>query len=145
MGCPVTYFPDLSPYTYHQVEGAWGELLNIGWLERGHAVPTGSVPEDFVRRLAWLCAHTAVQRTRGIHRCTIPPCASGRDAPRVVVTIDGEDVYLGGAEVWVGVDGGIWYAAPDLVYHYVTAHGYRPPDGFIEAVLRHPDGDAVPP
>ena len=27
------------------------------------------------------------------------------------------------------------YAAPSLVHHYVVAHDYRPPDGFIAAVL----------
>ena len=31
--------------------------------------------------------------------------------------------------------GGIVYAAPSLVHHYVVAHEYRPPDGFIVAVL----------
>ena len=27
------------------------------------------------------------------------------------------------------------YAAPTLIWHYVTEHGYRPPDEFIDAVL----------
>ena len=27
------------------------------------------------------------------------------------------------------------YAAPELVYHYVVAHQYKPPREFIEAVL----------
>jgi hypothetical protein len=31
--------------------------------------------------------------------------------------------------------GGMVYAAPSLVHHYVAAHGYRPPDTFIAAVL----------
>ncbi|WP_455680782.1 DUF7919 family protein [Streptomyces pristinaespiralis] len=27
------------------------------------------------------------------------------------------------------------YAAPFLIKHYVTVHGYRPPEAFIDAVL----------
>lgn len=30
---------------------------------------------------------------------------------------------------------GVAYAAPELVAHYVEAHGYLPPADFIEAVL----------
>ena len=27
------------------------------------------------------------------------------------------------------------YVAPNLIYHYVTRHWYRPPKGFVDAVL----------
>ncbi len=37
----------------------------------------------------------------------------------------------------VGQDGTV-YAAPDLIYHYVVAHHYRPPDEFIQAVMETP-------
>ncbi|WP_146209646.1 hypothetical protein [Vitiosangium sp. GDMCC 1.1324] len=30
------------------------------------------------------------------------------------------------------------FIAPELIVHYITAHGYRPPDTFIEAVLACP-------
>jgi hypothetical protein len=30
---------------------------------------------------------------------------------------------------------GIAYAAPFLITHYITVHGYRPPQVFIDAVL----------
>jgi hypothetical protein len=29
---------------------------------------------------------------------------------------------------------GIWYAAPTLLHHYVSAHEYRPPADFVDAV-----------
>jgi hypothetical protein len=37
------------------------------------------------------------------------------------------------------------FAAPSLVYHYVAAHDYRPPDEFIAAVLawNETDDDTV--
>jgi hypothetical protein len=34
---------------------------------------------------------------------------------------------VGGAEIRVTGRDGIRYAAPDMIIHYVEAHGYRPP------------------
>jgi len=33
---------------------------------------------------------------------------------------------------------GLGCGAPTLIYHYVTAHNYRPPEAFIQAVLKGP-------
>jgi hypothetical protein len=38
---------------------------------------------------------------------------------------------------------GLIYAAPSLVIHYIEAHGYKPPDAFVEA-LRQLDPAAPP-
>jgi hypothetical protein len=49
----------------------------------------------------------------------------------------------GSAEIRV-VGVGRVYAAPDLIGHYVEAHGYCPPEEFIAAVLGGPEpGSAV--
>ena len=45
---------------------------------------------------------------------------------------------LGSAEIRVLGGGGKVYAAPNLIYHYVAKHKYRPPEEFIEAVMRVP-------
>jgi hypothetical protein len=34
------------------------------------------------------------------------------------------------------------YAAPTLIYHYVVEHQYKPPDEFIEAVLKGPSPES---
>jgi DNA gyrase inhibitor GyrI len=31
---------------------------------------------------------------------------------------------------------GLAFVAPTLIYHYVEAHGYFPPEAFIEAVMQ---------
>jgi hypothetical protein len=49
-------------------------------------------------------------------------------------TLNGHTVCLGSAEVRV-VGAGVTHAAPDLIYHYVVRHEYRPPEEFIRAVL----------
>ncbi|GAA1643988.1 DUF7919 family protein [Catellatospora bangladeshensis] len=40
---------------------------------------------------------------------------------------------------------GVMFAAPTLVWHYVTAHGYVPPARFVEAVRRYDAGWANEP
>ncbi|MDQ3931824.1 MAG: hypothetical protein M3252_03170 [Actinomycetota bacterium] len=96
----------------------------------------GEVPTVFVHRLLEHCA-AAIRRTQGFHVCDI--ClAAGEPWRPTRVMYQGRELLLGSAEVWVGGLPGqprLWYAAPDLVYHYVTGHEYRPPDAFIEAVL----------
>jgi len=130
----MTYFADLTPYSYSDdVYGPWQELLNVGWLEPGRPLPTGPVPEPFVAKLARLCKDP-VAVMRGFHVCAIPPCTP-RGWPPLEVTVDGEQVMLGHAEVRVGSGTCTWFAAPTLVYHYVTVHDYQPPEAFIQAVL----------
>ncbi|HEX8632371.1 MAG TPA: hypothetical protein VF755_29790 [Catenuloplanes sp.] len=131
--------PDLSPHTYSNAPGVGQRLLAVGWLDPAHRFPAGPVPDGFEARLARLCATATVARTRGIHPCRLPPCTGARVWPPLSIEVDGRAVHLGGAEIRVGFGTGTWFAAPDLVCHYVTAHGYRPPDEFVAAVLR---GDA---
>jgi len=45
-----------------------------------------------------------------------------------------EEVALGDAEIRVLGRNDRVFAAPNLIYHYVTAHGYRPPDEFLGAL-----------
>jgi hypothetical protein len=136
----LTYFSDLSSYAYSQVAGAWSELLNVGWLEAGHEYRTGAVSEAFITALGRLCAFRKVNHMRGIHPCRLGECA-GRDVwPPIRVIIDGVETMFGDAEVRVPYLDGTWFDAPDLIYHYVTVHGYQPPDAFIDAVMMHEQG-----
>jgi hypothetical protein len=123
----MAFFEDLTPYTYFHPEGDSPGTVNIGWLERGHPFPTGRTTAKFRAKLAQLCERR-VNQTRGFHACTF---CKGRDRPH------------SSAEMRVAGNGRV-YAAPLLVHHYVEAHGYRPPDEFIEAVLAW-DESAVEP
>jgi hypothetical protein len=49
-----------------------------------------------------------------------------------------ERVELGWAEIRVFGDDGKVYAAPNMIYHYVTAHHYKPPDAFVRALRSCP-------
>ena len=125
----MTYYPDLSRYEY-LLRGAIGSSgsypklgmpwVNVGWLAKGRDYPRGQSDAVFQERLAHFCRpHPVWLFCAGIHTCEF--CGKAH----------------GGWEIWV-VGREKLYAAPVLIHHYVVAHGYRPPDEFIEAVLECP-------
>jgi hypothetical protein len=130
----MTWYPDLSEYAYLP-ESAPASLavLTVGWLDGQHEFPTGDVPQEFINELAQICATSNYARTRGWQGCELSHPDREADYP-VTIDIDGNKVPLGSAEVRVATRDGTVLAAPNLVWHYVTAHHYRPPESFIEAV-----------
>ena len=135
-GVLVTHFEDGSPYEYQPQEGP---ATNVGWLDAAHEYSKGPVSPEFVRLLSELC-RAGVLHMRGWHMCNLcVPDEERRSYSDLVPTLvkaEGGDYSVGHAEIRVPGLGGVMYAAPDMVIHYVVVHGYRPPDGFIEAVLR---------
>jgi hypothetical protein len=146
----MTYYPDLSPYEYSggNVEE---NVVNIGWLDIAHDYPKGEVSERFIEKL-WAFCRVAVDRARGLHFCDfcgvvpyIPPKPGTgiqslmNNQEHWIVVQRGEDILiLGSCEIRVFGRDGVIYAAPNLVYHYIVEHQYRPPDVFIQAVLEGP-------
>jgi hypothetical protein len=108
-----------------------------GWLSGADDHERGPVGEAwahrlFCERLFEACRTWTVNATRGFHPCPLCPSAG----PDTVVRArrHGLAALLGHAEVRAtGPDGERW-AAPTLIYHYVTEHGYRPPAGFVAAL-----------
>jgi hypothetical protein len=124
----VTYFADLTPYTYFDGEGP--DVLNVGWLEPDHPYPRGEAPAGLLSRLEEL-AEERVRQTRGYHHCGF--------CMRDVQAVAGEGGWFAAvahesAELRVPGDG-VTYAAPLLVLHYIEEHGYLPPAEFCAAVL----------
>jgi hypothetical protein len=129
----VGHFADGSRYSYWPDEP---DAINVGWLDADQPFSVGEVWPGVVEALVLLCRE-GVRRTRGVHRCPLCLVEIGQDwPPRSNVIADDRGEYLvGSAEIRVAGPGGVTYAAPDLVVHYVRAHGYRPPDEFQAAVL----------
>lgn len=134
------YYPDLSPYTYSRSPSG-SEVVNVGWLEKPHFFPQGTVPEHALDRLFLLCLQP-VNRTRGHHTCQFCQNPSvGFRAER-----NDKEAWLGSAEIRLTGKNGRVYAAPDLIYHYITDHCYRPPDEFVAALIADPQPlEASPP
>jgi hypothetical protein len=127
----MTYFADGSRYCF-LADSEEGEGTNVGWLAAEHPFPTGPCTEGFVSALAKLISSPA-NRTKGFHYCDL--CSPEASRGSIRTTIEGQNLELGDAEVWVASATGPRFAAPTLILHYVVAHAYRPPEGFQRAVI----------
>ena len=138
----MTYFADLTPYTYWEPPGGDGQLgpdepwpdlpmRNVGWLDAAHPFPTGAPPDELIPALVKL-AKARVRQTRGYHYCEICVRDLGEDAREAVRqgVIARESAEF---QVWGDT---VVYAAPQLLIHYVDAHDYLPPPEFCAAAMR---------
>lgn len=138
----MAYYPDLSPYRYFPSDDT-PVAVNIGWLSGWYPFRRGKVPLPFLERLREFCI-AKVMSTRGFHSCGIGWCklrqCSGLSFLQSQIHVDykNQELRLGSAEIRVFGLGAIVYAAPNLIYHYVSAHQYRPPEEFVQAVLTSP-------
>jgi hypothetical protein len=125
----MAYFKDLTRYEYSKnLFKCAGEPLSIGWLERCAPYPKGVVCPDLTAKLLALCKFP-VNRYRGWHGCHF--C---EEYPVRITDSDGE-FCLGDGEIRVPAkDEKVTYMAPNLIYHYVIAHQYLPPDVFLDAL-----------
>jgi hypothetical protein len=136
----MTTFPDLTPYKSDLDKQIGVTPLAVGFLQRGKPFPTGKNSPEFLEKLLRFCLpeHTVAQ-SRMIARCAV-----GENCPRVLppVLYDEVSVYFGSSEIRVIGEEEI-YAAPTLIYHYVLAHDYRPPEVFVQAVLSGPQPESA--
>jgi len=113
-------FVDLARYTKGK------NVRCIGWLGKSRwkkPFTVGETTQEFRDALRQLCNHP-VRTCLGFHDCVF----CGLSSPT-----------QGNGEIFVKNREGQVFAAPTLIYHYVFAHNYRPPDVFIEAVLNPSD------
>jgi|ERR1700723_3444268 hypothetical protein len=128
----MAHYSDFSEYCYGQGTFFVPGTVNIGWL--GASVNFDQMdPDEELLDLIWDYCKISVAQYRGIHGCEY--CHPRRSD---VGERHGEMRLLGSAEIRVFADSGAIYAAPDLIYHYMTAHRYKPPDQFISALRAGP-------
>lgn len=133
----MAWYPDLAKYEYLPDSVPEGEaMLTVGWLSSKQEFPVGDVPEAFTDELSRICASVDYARTRGFHECMMNH-PDGEISYPMKITVNGNSFVLGNAEIRVVSEAGTVLSAPNLVWHYVTAHRYRPPGEFVEAVCAH--------
>lgn len=129
----MAYFPDMSDYRYHP-RGSRPNTKSVGWLSRQHAFETGTPSQQHLTLLLDFCSVRTVQM-RGIHLCEL---CQNPEPDHFMVHHNGATLKLGSAEIRVFGNDGTIYAAPDLIYHYVRDHRYRPPESFLTALTTSP-------
>lgn len=131
----MTWFADGSPCTYFQDfdEGArrpvvLERLVAIGWLDGSYEYERGPVEPEFENKLGELVA-SAWQPVGfcGPHSCNLLACS------RLPYMRRASGVH----NLFVPADG-FAYASPELIVHYISEHGYAPPERFRAAVMACP-------
>jgi len=138
----MAFFPDFSPYRYLR-GGGGSNVVNIGWLDAAYPFEKANTPDEIIEKL-WKYCEWSINETRGYHICNLPGCEN-RDlsAGPVLASRGGTTLELGVAEIRVFGNDGKIYAAPNLIYHYVTEHGYKLPDPFLAALMEAPNPDSA--
>ena len=142
----MSFYPDLGT----RCDGGWGPAVRaVGWLSADQPYITGPVSAEFLSALRahlrepWqpffyggfhTCELCLAQRPwRWLHR--LPGGRLQRTAWRWMVkrtpgVCGGHNLYIPTPECV--------YIAPEMVWHYIELHTYRPPDEFIGALLGCP-------
>lgn len=132
----LRYFSDLTNYSYLHYENS----KNIGWLGSTEDYRRGKVSKEFMNKLLEYLPEGLMQ-IRGYGGCDL--CMVPKQEC-LVATHNGKSIKLGFAEIRVlSEDGVAAYASPDLIYHYIIKHEYRPPEEFIRAVLNGPKPKSI--
>ena len=119
----MSWYADLAPCDYFGDEHA-GSIRSVGWLERGHAFRRDAIDEAIFNRLQELLSNPwSPFVTVGVHVCDL--CQFFPEAH-------------GSSNLFVPGSGFLW-VCPELICHYMNAHGYAPPSEFCRAVLNCPD------
>jgi hypothetical protein len=120
---------DLEPYDGCDDASLIGlRPLAVGWLRRDTPFDTGTTPPAALEALRAHCDPALWVCRTAPRRC--PLCNEA-----ALITIDDREVNLGGGELRIIGHDDI-FAAPALIYHYVTVHNYRPPREFVDALLK---------
>jgi hypothetical protein len=115
-----TYYNDLSPYEYgFSIPGC----VNIGWLDIDHDFEKGYVPDGFIDKLKKL---PILFQNAGYHFCQF--CE--RDDKGMV----SRDAMSSNIKMSIG--DGVVYLTPSMIVHYVRDHHYKPPQEFIDSVMK---------
>jgi hypothetical protein len=131
----MAFFEDLTEYSYARFSDP--RTKNVGWLARGHEFKQKR-PTEALLDLIWNYCTISVEQMRGMHVCEFCPRHKYALPAHLIAERKGRKLLLGSAEIRVFSNRGDVYAAPNLIYHYASAHNYSPPDEFVAAMREGP-------
>lgn len=137
----MSFFPDGTQFQYPGSTRPIPRTSCVGWLSGDSAGCDASDPVDIDTQADLLdcIVNHSVRTMRGCHVCELCPREEDPDAETYWIPFaDGCRVLLGHQEIWLPSESeDVFFVAPTLVYHYISVHGYRPPDDFLNSVRQH--------
>ena len=129
----MPYYPDLSQYNNQKYlsPDLFKDVYNVGWLNSDHSFPTENSDSTLLSKIRNIILnHQGVGLTleRGIGAC--PLCNEVISIPRANLS----ERYLGISEIWIPFNGKV-YVSPDMIFHHILIHSYKPPQTFEKAIL----------
>lgn len=127
----MAYYQDFTPCTYFDTDAWLCRLMAIGWIEHGRPFPRGPVDSRVAERIATLRrefgqAFPAIA-FRGLHHCSLCE-ASGKGL---------SPLEQSRFNLFVPHRGFV-FVAPGRVDHAILAHGYQPPESFLQSLMDCP-------
>jgi hypothetical protein len=127
------YLPDLSPFPSKGEAQIGLQPLAVGWLHDNKPFAAGRLPAEFTDHLLPFCFEQhSLPGSRHDARCAL-----SRDCGLIRPLSQDDNIAYFDSHIRVIGEEDI-FAAPALIYHYVTVHNYKPPDAFIQAILHGP-------
>lgn len=121
------------PFTVPYKDARLPEVC-IGWIGSAD-FPVGQVSEAFLDRLFEFLVRPT---TRTKMPSTCKACQPPREITYCKTVSRGARQFSQGFSEARVIGTQVIYVVPDMIYHYITRHGYKPPDDFIDAVFTSP-------
>lgn len=124
-------YPDLKSYTVG--EPPQQNLIKIvGWLTKDQLFAKGKVDTQVLDRLWEFCKQPLGQ---GIRKNACQLCPPGTP---ILVEYNGEQQDLSRWRLLLLCNDQAAYLAPHVIFHYITAHQYLPPQEFLDVIMSMP-------
>jgi hypothetical protein len=121
----MTHYNDLTDYEYFSNTD---NAVNVGWLSKDQEYATGETPQAALDKIIEL-TKKPVNLCRGFHECEF---CQEQSTPTL----------YGNGEIRVtDPDTGKTYASPMMILHYILNHDYRPPEEFIQTLIKLSQGN----
>lgn len=127
----MAYYQDFTVCEYFPKEEWLCRLMAVGWIEAGKRFETGAVHRVVIEKLLELRNEFAQTFSalsfRGWHSCSI---CEATNPTQALLSESNVNLFI--------PHRGFVFVAPGRIDHYIEAHGYQPPESFIDSVLACP-------
>ncbi len=156
------YYPDLTCYRIDSVDNqisiVYPTLINIGWLSSRFNYEKGDIPNTLIQKLKEILfihlknsedqkkeifdQDKAIIVHENFTRGSAHECEFCQENKKIFVEPSGLEYYsgndlflLGRNEIIIpGLEKNRFYVLPTMIYHYILAHQYKPPQEFLDAL-----------